>query len=232
VTMRIKLVKTAVKSATENLTALNSETSLPTLSVAFVAMQVTWPVTARIDNVVLTGATMVQGVLLVQQLVVLMLEMLSTGSTSNLCKNSLEAALPVEMPHSALSLVPRVPLTKDHLMLMSNLGNVAQLARLPHGKSVLVIKEVTMDATPLLPEALHLGLETVAEEATIVVAMPTTVANQQLLALHLHGNNQRPLHSLELLLLVMLDILHLVILVDILLSKPWVLHLDLQLPLD
>jgi hypothetical protein len=137
----------------------------------------------------------------------------------------------MEMPHNVLSLVPRVALIKDLLMLMSNPGNVVLLARLLHGKSVLAIKEVTMDGTLPLPEVLHLGLETVAEEATIVVAMPTTVANQQLLAPPLHGNN-RPLHSPELLLLVMLAILLLVTLVDILLSKPWVLHLDLQLLLD
>ena len=137
----------------------------------------------------------------------------------------------MEMPHNASSLVPRPDLIKALLMLMLSLGNVVLLARLLHGKSVLVIKEATMDATPLLLGVLHHGLETVAEEATIVVVMLTTVVNQQLRAPPLPGNN-RPLHSLELLLLVMLAILLPVTLVDILLSKPWVLHLDLQLLLD
>jgi len=213
------------------MTALNSETSLPTSSVAFVAMLVIWPVTVRIDNEVLIGATMVPVVLPPQQLVVLVLEMLSTESTNNLCKNFLEAVQPLGMPHNALSLVRRVVLIKDLLTPTSSPGNVVLLAQLLRGKSALVIKWVTKDATRLLPEVLHLGLEIVVEEATIVAVMPITVANPVLLAPPLHGNN-KPLHSLELLLLVMLAILLLVTLVDILLSKQWVLHLDSQLLLD
>lgn len=137
--------------------------------------------------------------------------------------------------HDALSLVQVGTSTNRHLLLMrtSSLGSVALLVRLLHGKSVLVIKEGLMGVIKLLREVLHLGLETADEETTIVAVMPIMVASKpQLLALLLHGNNNRLLRSLELLLKVMRDILLLATLVDTHLNNLWVLHLDLQLLLD
>lgn len=196
-------------------------------------MLVIWHVTVPIDNVVLIGVTMVPVVLALQQQVKLVLEMLLIESMSNSCKNFL-VPHPLEMSHNALSLAQQVGLNKDLLTPTSSPGNVALLAQLLHGKSALVIKGVTMDVTRLLPEVLPPGLEIVAEEATIVAAMPIMAANLGLLAPPLHGNsnNNKPLHSLELPFLAILVMQLLVTLADTLLSKQWVLHLDLQLLLD
>lgn len=65
VMMRIKLVKTVVKLATENTIVPNNATSLPTLSVAFVVMLDIWLEIVQIDLAVPIGVMMA---LLVQML--------------------------------------------------------------------------------------------------------------------------------------------------------------------
>jgi hypothetical protein len=60
VMMRIKPARTVVKLVTGNTTVPNNATLLPTSSVVFVAMLVTWLAIVRIDNAVPIGATIVQ----------------------------------------------------------------------------------------------------------------------------------------------------------------------------
>ena len=140
-------------------------------------------------------------------------------------------------PRDASNLVPLVALIKVLRMPMSSHGNVVLQAPRLHGKSVRMGQEATMDAMLLLQ--LRLGPETVAEEPTTVVAMLITAVNlaNQPLVLRLRGSSRLQL-SLERervrlrALLAMLATRLLATPVVTLLSKLWVLHLDLQLLLD
>lgn len=129
--------------------------------------------------------------------------------------------------------------TNHHLlqqMPTSSHGNVDLPALQLLGRSVETIVGALIPVTKLLPTVLrHLGLEIVLEEVTAMVKEITMVVAKTIklrLQMLLHGNNLLQLIPLPKQPLDMLDMLLLVTLVDILLSKRWVPHLDWPLLLD
>jgi hypothetical protein len=166
----------------------------------------------------------------------LVLAMLLTENMSNSCKNFL-VVHPLEMErHLDVSKPAQETMTKFLLMgVMSNRGNVDQLAQLPHGNSeaaAMIEEPITIHVTLLLPEALHLGLEIVDVATTIVVAILTTGVSKMeamahlLLVALLRGNKHLLLLQVNKATVAMVDIL-LQATVVVILNKVWALHLDL-----
>jgi len=194
-----------------------------------------WHEIVQTDSVVQTGVTM----LLSLQLVALVLAMLLTENMSNSCKNFLVVHLLEMERHLDVSKPAQETMTKFLLMgVMSNRGNVDQLAQLPHGNSeaaAMIEETITIHVTLLLPEAPQaprLGLEIVDVATTIVVAILTTgvskteaMAHLLLVAL-LRGNKHLLLLQVNKAMVAMVDIL-LQATVVVILNKVWALLLDL-----
>jgi hypothetical protein len=117
---------------------------------------------------------------------------------------------------------------KDLRLKMSSHGSVDPPELLLHGRSVAMTEALMIVALLLLEDPLHLGQEivvvvTAAETLTTVVKVVVTTL--PLVVTLLHGNSQLLLiHQLLHTLVTLLQ----VILVVILLNKPWALHLVLR----
>jgi len=178
--------------------------------------------------VVLIGATTVRVLLLALPLVALVLVMLLTESTSNSCKNFLAAPQPMERHLVVSSPAQLLVMIKDLRLRMSSHGSVGPPELLLHGRSVAMTEALMIVALLLLEDPLLLGQEIVV--VVMATETPTTmlkvvVTTPPLVVMLLHGNSQ---------LLLIHQLLHTpatlpqVILVAILLNKPWALHLALQ----
>jgi hypothetical protein len=117
---------------------------------------------------------------------------------------------------------------KDLRLRMSSHGSVDPPELLLHGRSVAMTEALMIVALLLLEDPLRLGREivvvvTAAETLTTVVKVVVTTL--PLVVTLLHGNSQLLLiHQLLHTLVTLLQ----VILVVILLNKPWALHLVLR----
>jgi hypothetical protein len=117
---------------------------------------------------------------------------------------------------------------KDLRLRMSSRGSVDLPELLLHGRSVAMTEALMIVALLLLEDPLHLGQEivvVVTAAETLTTMVKVVVTTLPLGVTLLHGNSQLLLiHQLLHILVTLLQ----VILVVILLNKPWALHLALQ----